>query len=407
MKVHPLIIGSVLTACVEIRAQVAPATTSSAELVYDLRYSQTVETYNEHRLRVERNVASGEIEYLNGNEHTPFRVTYSGGDIWAVGDSNSVSGTAVFQHCLLSQGYVARQWAWNLSNDVSYLPQSPTTGFSGIPGVGSLPGEPVTSDQSILLDNTRRVHSGTELSFTHSLGSDKTIALMGGYDILRFPDGHDLETNQLQVAPQLRWRLTALNSLSMDYTFSRFSYPGSSFIMRTQSAQFGLKRIWNRRLKVAGSAGPEWITSTDDRIVPSSTPFGANAALQYQGRAFTSNVSYSRETTGGAGTATQLGAHRDDVSIGIARASGRNLSVSASGSYQRTRGLSQSGTTNSAFGGVQAQRRIGQYLTLFVDYTLIEQRSSLALRSHAINGWSQVLGFGIGYFPRSTRIAKR
>jgi len=43
---------------------------------------------------------------------------------------------------LVSQGLVRRDWTLRLMDDVSYMPQAPVTGFSGIPGVGNLPGEP-------------------------------------------------------------------------------------------------------------------------------------------------------------------------------------------------------------------------------------------------------------------------
>src|SRR5467141_72236 len=62
----------------------------------------------------------------------------------------AVSGSEIIQfgnygsgHVAASQGYTARHWIFNVSDSFSFLPQSPTTGLSGIPGVGDLGSIPV------------------------------------------------------------------------------------------------------------------------------------------------------------------------------------------------------------------------------------------------------------------------
>jgi hypothetical protein len=400
-----LVIMTMLTACIGARAQVAPAATGSdARLVYDVRYSQTVQIYGSSQSTVNRSVASGELEYLNGSEHKPQSITYSGGDMWAIG--GSTSGTGVFQHFLLSQGFVARDWSLTLSDNVSYLPQSPITGFSGIPGVGDLPGVPGPPSQPILLDNTRSVYNDSDGNYTHRVGSDKDLGFSGRYGIMRFPDGNGLEFNQMQLAPHLNWRLNPLNSASVQYAFARFTYPGSTFSMGTQTAQFGYFRTWSRRLKTNASLGPEWIDSSSHLLVPSSTALSANASLEYQARSTSWFLNYYRATSAGVGTSTQLGIRNDDVSASAAQTIGRDLSLSATASYLRTQGLVQTGVTTGIYVGVQAQQRLGQRFTLFANYTVIKQTSSLRLPSNAISGWSQVFGFGIGYNPRDIRIKR-
>jgi hypothetical protein len=406
MKARLIAIAMLLTGCIGARAQVAPAAAASdAKLVYDLRDSQTAQVFSDNQPTVHRSVASGEMSYLNGGAHKPLSLTYSGGDMWAIDGPSSGVGT--FQHFLLSQSYIERQWSLTVSDDVSYLPQSPTTGFSGIPGVGSLPGLPGPPSQPILLESTRSVNNDAQATYSHTLENDKTIGISAGYTLLRFPDGEGLDINQLQVAPQLSWRLDPLNSLSLEYAFGYFTYPGSSFSMGTQSALFGFNRTWNRRLKTTVSVGPEWISSSEQVLVPSSSTLSGNAALDYQARPVSWSVHYYRTTSAGVGTSSQLGIHNDDASVLASRTVGRDLSVSASGTYSRSQGLTQSGVVNGAYGGVQAQQRLGQYFTLFANYTLIKQTSSLALASNAINGRSQVFGFGISYSPRDIRISKR
>ena len=285
------------------KSQVAPAATSStATLVYDLRYSQTAQFYRDTGQALHRSVASGEIQYLNGNDHLPLVLTYSGGDMFAIGGSRS--GTGVFQHFLLSQGYVQRAWSLTVSDDVSYMPQSPTSGFSGIPGIGNLPASPGPPTQPILLENTRSVNNNLEADYMHFLASDVTFGVHGGYGVIRFPDSNGLDINQIQATPQLSWRINPLNTADVQFAFSRFTYADTDFSMGTQSVQFGLSRAWNRRLKTIASAGPEWVNSSTHSIVPSSTGLAVNLALDYQARSVSYSLNYYRATTGGVGTAT-------------------------------------------------------------------------------------------------------
>ncbi len=52
-------------------------------------------------------------------------------------------GVRPFQTFAVSQGLVTAAWIFGISDSVSYLPQSPTTGLSGIPGVGDLGSQPI------------------------------------------------------------------------------------------------------------------------------------------------------------------------------------------------------------------------------------------------------------------------
>jgi hypothetical protein len=72
----------------------------------------------------------------------------------------------------------------------------------------------------------------------------------------------------------------------------------------------------------------------------------------------------------------------------------------------RTQGLQQTGVTNGKYGGAAATQRLGRYITVFANYTAIQQSSSSALPSNAINGLSHVIGFGIGYTPRELHFKK-
>jgi len=410
MKPSHTLMVILFTVCAATRAQVVPSATGpglplSGTLRYDLNYTQTAQFYGGSGGDIDRSFVSGEVTYANANAAHPSSLTYSGGDSWII--SGESEGTGIFQHLMVSQGIVRRDWTLNLSDDVSYMPQAPTTGFSGIPGVGNLPGESSVPGQTILTLNTRSVYNVLSPAFTHILDHATNLSISGSYGILRFPDNNGLEDDSLQMGPQVTRRLDALNSISGQYAYSHFSYPGYTVSMGTQSALFGYQRTWSRRLKTNVSAGPEWIQGVASLKVPSSTGLTVNANATYDVKPFSVTLSYIQATTGGAGVLTQVGVHNQDANAGLSRQFGRDLTISASGAYMRTQGLQQTsatngqtGVTSGKYGGVSATRRLGRYFTVFANYTAVQQSTSAVLPSNAINGLSQVIGFGLGYSPR-------
>jgi hypothetical protein len=76
------------------------------------------------------------------------------------------------------------------------------------------------------------------------------------------------------------------------------------------------------------------------------------------------------------------------------------------GSYNRTSGLMNNGVTNAKYGGAEATRRLGRYFTVFANYTAIDQSSSSPLPTNVLTHLWQVIGFGVGYSPRKTRLIR-
>lgn len=409
MKRRPAILAVLLTVVAAVtvstaaRAQVEPtAAGASAKLDYDLSYSQTAEFYAGYPETLQRGIVSGEVEYLNGRQRTPLRLTYSGGYI--AGISGSESGTGVFQHLLLSQGYLTRNGSVSLKDELSFYPQSPTTGFSGIPGVGDLPGLPGLPSEPILSLNTLSLNNTTTATFDHSLNYATSFSIAGNYESLRFPDGGGFAINQVGMRPQVNWRLNALNSASIQYMFSHFNYLGSSFTMETQSVQPGYYRVWSRRFTTSVSAGPEWTTG---KVVPAVNGIAANAEVLYTAKSVSASLNYYRSVSAGAGLGTQIGIRNNDVRASISHVFGRDLTVGATGSYMDTQGLVEPGVTNGAYGGVNAKRRLGEFITVSASYTAFHQTSSLALGTSALNGLSQLIGFSVAYHPRETHLIRK
>jgi hypothetical protein len=396
-------------ASVAAEAQVVPAVAPgpnrlpviSGTLHADLRYSQSAQFYSNEVTQTA--IASGEVGYASPSETRPTSLTYSGGDMWNLTSGNGGSG--VFQHLMVTQGILGRNWSWNVSDDVNYMPQSPTTGFSGIPGVGSLPAS-TTPSQTILTLNTRSVYNSVSSGYTHSLNHATSLSVSGSYGIQRFPDGYGLETNQWQVGSQITRRLNVRNSIFGAYSYTRYSYPGYTITMETKSAQFGGQRSWSRRFTTSASVGPEWSSGSDSAQIPSSTGVSANASATYQARSTTASLSYSQGTSGSSGAIASFGTRNYDAMASVTRQLNRSLSINGSGGYMRTRSLKLAGVTNSEYGGVSATQKLGRYFSVFANYTASRQLSSSVLSEKAIHGATQTVSFGIEYSPREWRFRR-
>jgi hypothetical protein len=381
----------------------SPGVSAHGTLHYDLRYSQAAQFYGSTQGNSQSVIAVGDVTYANANTARPFNLTYSGGDAWTIDGYGSAGG--IFQHLMASKGVVGRSWSATLSDDVNYLPQAATTGFSGIPGAGSLPASPSQPSQPVLTLNTRSVSNSTTANFTHGIGNRTNLGAGGSYAILRFPDGNGLETDQLQLLSQMTKQLNALNSISGIYSYSRFSYEAYIYTMVIHTAQFGYQRTWSRRFKTSVSAGPEWEQSSSSQI-PSSTGLSANAVASYEARSTSASLSYSQSTTGGAGVATEIGVHNRDLSAALSRQFGGNLNVRVTGADMHTQSLTQVGATNAIYGETSFTRKLGRAFSVFANYTAIDQSSGAALPANAVNGIVHVISFGVQYSPRDLQFRK-
>ena len=291
MKPSHTILAILFLAAAATRAQVVPAATGPAGLTvggtlhYDLRYSQTAQFYGGAQGDAQSSIASGELTYGNSSEAHPFSLTYSGGDMWNISGNYGEAG--VFQHLLVSQGLTGRNWALNLSDDVSYLPQTGITGFSGIPGVGSLPSEPGQPSQTILTLNTRIFDNFAQIGLEHRLNYAWSLNIGGSSSQLRFIDNDGQNSDTLIANATITRRLDARNSITGEYSFTRYSYSDPDFTVGTNSVLFGYQRQWNRRFTTIVSAGPlrtasSGVLSTGSSSLPSTTMLALNALVEYQ-----------------------------------------------------------------------------------------------------------------------------
>jgi hypothetical protein len=408
MKTICTLLGFLSVAFAAAPAQAVPAATGpggpllNGNLHYAFRYSQTAD-FGSSLGDWQTSSSSVSLEYAPENQRHPFSANYVGGYSWTL--SGPTYSTGLFQHLMLSQAFDWRKWNIRIGDDVSYRPQAPTTGFSGIPGIGEPIGEfgsNPPSNQSILTVNSRVIENAASGELEHEIKNGSYVSAGGGNDLLRYPDGSGLDTNTQMANAGLAWRLNARNGVSSEYRFSQFSYPGYGFSFMTHSGLLGFKRIWSKKVTSDVSAGPQWTGSSEGTGIPSSIGTAVVAAVNYEFHFDSAGLSFSRGTNGGSGYL--FGSESDNVGANVSRRVGRDLNIGIEGSYQRTAGLENSGITSARYGGAQVNWRIGRYLGVFASYTAMDQSSSSALPASALGQLMHVVGFGIEYSPRETHL---
>ncbi len=406
-----------LAVCAAAGAQVVPEATGpglpiAGKLRFDLRYSETsgIGGYEDGQ---QRSFASGDAGYANNSERLPFSMQYGGGYAWTWAGPSQAGG--VFQHLSLSQGIVGRSWNLTASDNVNYTFETPTTGFSGVPGTGEpigVSGSTTPPDQTILALNTRTLDNFTTVGAGHRLNYATSLNIGGSAGQIYFIDNNGLNTDMLTADAGITRRLNARNSLAGQYSFSRYSYGGvgpassetaaQSSVVQLSTAQLSFTRKWNRQISTSASAGPQWISGSGGNALPSSTNVAASASVSDAFRVGTASLGYSHGVQGGSGYL--LGAEEDIASANFSRNLGRSASAGLTAAYMRTAGLNGNGVTNGKYAGGQASRQLGKVFSVFVDYTVMAQSSSSTLSSTALRGLTQVIGFGIGYSPREMHI---
>ena len=454
----------IFTVSASTRAQVAPAATGPASPVgrpglpvngtlhYDLRYAETTQ-FGGSQDGQQMSIVSGDASYANISKRLPFSMQYGGGYGWIWAGPPSAGN--VFQHLSLSQGVAGRKWNLTAGDNVSYSFQTPTVGFSGVPGTGEpIGGSGTTStpDQTVLALNTRTIDNMSTVGFGQRLNYAMSFNLSAAYGQMYFIDGNGENTNTLSANAGITRRLNARNSASAQYSFSRFDYGANTSgasstaqisYSQVNSAQISFSRQWNRQITTSASAGPQWISSSNSALEPSSINFTANASVSDTFRAGTASLMYNHGAMGGSGF--MVGAENDAVMANFGRSFGKNLTVGVTGSYMRTSSLvaadafgicynantatyyyclaalGYTPVTNARDGGVQATRKLGRYFSAFASYTAIDQSTNLQINeqitgggttlsnsanANILSGLYQVISFGIGYSPREKHLNK-
>jgi hypothetical protein len=430
MKMTLKFVVILLIVCTRAHAQVVPEANGPSglpvgrNLHYAFRYAETAETGGD--LGNWQTVSpSASVSYANGSRHLPFDIDYTGGYTWGI--AGPAYGVGVYQHLFLSQGWVGEHWSLLGSDDVSYLPQSPTTGFSGVAGSGDLTGgtgSGTTPTQSILTLNTHTVNNVASGEVGYHLNFATELSAGGSSMILDFPNNDGLNTDEQTANAGITWRLNARNIFTGQYVFDRFSYPDSNIPFNFDSTTVvvndfsdddstvlvSYKREWTRQITTTIAVGPQWTSSSLSSVIPSTTTIAGNATLEDRLHFGSINVGVSRGANGGGGYL--IGGEVDSVNGGLTREFGKDLTVGLSGAYMHTTGLlvgtgNQSNQDfNATFGGAEVSKRFGEFVSAFASYTAIDQTATAATSANLLNQLIQVVGFGIEYSPRDKHFSQ-
>ena len=158
-------------------------------LTYGLNASELISNgfYNNSGIGETTNFG-GDLAYVSKSEHHPFSAVYAGGVLIA----NSGQPTTAYQSLSFSQVLSTKNWNIVASDSVSYLPESPAVGLSGIPGVGDLGVDPINGSLGpapglgILTTYGPRVSNSTTGTASRVLSGRLSVNISGAYGIQRF-----------------------------------------------------------------------------------------------------------------------------------------------------------------------------------------------------------------------------
>ncbi len=362
---------------------------------------------------------SGDVAFSTKSETGPFSLVYTGGV--QIPEESNIS-TNYFQSLALAQSVLLKSWTLSGTDVVSYLPQSPTVGLSGIPGTGDLGLAPVgiggEPAQDVLTTNSTRVSNTVSGSVGRRLSGRDSISGSASYGLLHFFGDTGIDNTQISASAGMSHQFDARTSANIGASYSIFRYDvagHSSFTTRGVSA--GAQRQVTRALGVFGSGGPQWVNSSDQLAIPSRLTWGASLGATYLMPIFITQVSYSRGINAGSGV--QTGSISDSVTGSLSRRFGPSWSTSLNAGFTRSQGLAtmptpanvavlgiaNSGSIKGFYGGAQASRRISRSVSATGSYTALTQSSSNALTTQAtLSGTVQSFALGISYSPRQTHL---
>lgn len=359
---------------------------------------------------------SGDLAYVSKSERHPFSAVYSGGLLL----ENSGQPTTYYQSLSFSQVLSTPRWNVVASDSISYLPESPVVGLSGIPGVGDLGVDPISVSPiapgiGILTTYGPRISNTVGLSVSRNLTAKLSAQASGNYSIQRFIGDNasqGIDTSSAGGTAGLNYRLTGRDSLAGAYSYSRFSYPGLTGNFNTQSGTINYSRQWTPRLSTNVGAGPQVSSGDGGTLSGSYLSVTAAAGATYISQLTTYSLNYTRGTNNGSGVLP--GSFSDNLTLSAHRQFGRDWQISGDIGYSRSTSLPifELGTFKSdgvAF-GLQASRAFGRYISAYGNYTVEDQSTSGTgigiTAANAFNGVYQVLGFGVTYSPRHIPLSK-
>lgn len=376
-------------------------------LSYSLTGSQQIETGYGGGGVYAGTTFSGNLAYLSKSETDPFSLVYSGGVTF--GNVPGTSSAEVYQNVSASQVFRTRAWVFVASDYFSYLPDSPTTGLSGIAGVGDVgippPPTGIGPNQTILTNNSARISNGLQGSATWQMTPSFDLEGSGTWQILDFT-GDSTGYNSSSVSGNVgaNYRIDARTSAGASVYYTQQTYPGyDNYLIETEGVYANFSRAWTRRLSTSFSFGPARTHGTTIDPIPSRWDFAGSASVSYATRTTGLFASYTRAVNTGSGVT--FGALSDTVTAGMSRPLNRDWILGADVGFSHNAGLTPiqglNPTYDSVYGAAQVSRRLTESLSLYGSYTAIWQTDKNSPQTPLVtfNGLNNVVSIGITFAP--------
>jgi len=350
---------------------------------------------------------NGNLAYISKSENNPFSLVYSGGVF--LSNATNAPTAQTYQNIAASQVFRTRSWVFVASDSFSYLPSAPTTGLSGVAGVGDVGVFPVQTgigpDQSILTNSSSRISNGLSGSATWQMTPSWDLQGSATWQVLSFTgDNPGYNSDSVGATFGPNYRIDARNSIGASAYYSRNTYPGNEgYLIETEGVQANYSRAWTRRISTTFSAGPARTHGTSVAPIPSQWNATGSASVNYATRTTGLYASYARAVNGGSGVI--FGALTDTVSVGMNRPLSRDWILGADVGYAHNVSLAivdgAFPTYDSVFGAAQVSRRLTNTLSMYASYTGISQSvtNQPVNQTNAFNGFNSIFSIGITFAP--------
>ena len=370
---------------------------------------------------------NGDLAFISSSPLDPFSAVFTGGRSWSTSGQLSYN----YLNLSLSQAVNTHRWIFSLSDAVNYMPQTASTGLSGIPGAGDLGVTPVPTGatpaptsanpgQGVLSGYSTRVANTSSLSLQRQITGKTSLNASGSYTLNRFlnnsgsstvPSSAGLDSDGDSASAGLSHRIDARNSLAGNFAYARNTYSGTSSGIRqpgfsSQTASLQVTHQFTRKLSTSLAAGPQWTSIDSPGLTPALSLF-ANLSANYTGEFSHASVAYSRSTNSGFGVVG--GAISNSVTFSTGRLYGRVWQVALTAAYTQTSNLPSAVTLPFTFhttvAGVQVSRALARTLSAYASYTLQKQSNQgTATTVDLFSGLSNVAGFGLTFSPSAVRL---
>ncbi len=346
---------------------------------------------------------SGNAGYISQSVTHPFSMIYGGGYMFSTTNQPST----FFHSLALSQVITLRRWDFVIADDVSYLPQSPVGGFSGVLGVGDLGVAPIQlgGNNGLQSGYGPRVTNIVSGSAIRKLTARTSLAGNGLFEVIRFPSSaNGIETTREQGGSTLTHHTDARTTVTAQYDFGRLDYPQFGLTFHSHTVLFGASRQWTQHWLTSAAAGPLFTSDLSGR---SSINYSVNGKAAYDTPRYKSDISFSRAVNSGSGVTTA--SVDNHASAFVTRQMGplQNLSLSLHYNHLQTlpsKVVLQYSASN-VIGSAQFTRALTRKLSAYVSYSGQHQTvDQNTLFLNALQGTTQTFAFGLTYSPRPISI---